>query len=247
MILPRVIQASLPRDSRVPERLHQRQLSYRVRRTQSSIISFSEPQNEERASGPLAAKIPIDPALVYNQPVTTKPPVDPVPARKAHAAVLPSKVSVDLSQVFNKTGIYTEGNPFDSDSSLDRVGSAFPAETLGRAAVWDGATFPLGPPNSPNAVTRRIIPLPAGRFNALKMLAMAVEGDQKSQVFTLTYADATSSRFSQSLSDWYTPEQFSGESEAALTPGRLWRQGRSHISPLWLFVPSRLEENRPHY
>jgi hypothetical protein len=111
MILPRVIQASLPRDSRVPERLHQRQLSYRVRRTQSSIISFSEPQNEERASGPLAAKIPIDPALVYNQPVTTKPPVDPVPARKAHAAVLPSKVSVDLSQVFNKAGIYTEGTP----------------------------------------------------------------------------------------------------------------------------------------
>ncbi len=139
--------------------------------------------------------------------------------------MLPSKVSVDLSQAYNATGIYTEGTAFDSNSSLDQVGNAFPAEVLGAAKVWDGVTFSLGPANAPDAVTSRIIALPAGRFEALKMLALGVEGDQESQVFTVTYADGTSSFFSQSLSDWYTPEKFSGESEAALTPYRLEGDG----------------------
>ena len=174
---------------------------------------------------PLPPKMPIDPSSAHSAALPPKAPVDPSPAHKPHTAMLPSKVSVDLSQAYNATGIYTEGTPFDSNSSLDQVGNAFPAEVLGAAKVWDGVTFSLGPANAPDAVTSRIIALPAGRFDALKMLALGVEGDQESQVFTVTYADGTSSFFSQSLSDWYTPEKFSGESEAALTPYRLEGDG----------------------
>jgi hypothetical protein len=48
-----------------------------------------------------------------------------------------------------------------------------------------------------------------------------VNGDQESQVFRVTYSDGTSTDFSQSLSDWYTPANFSGESDVAVTPYRL--------------------------
>ena len=87
--------------------------------------------------------------------------------------------------------------------------------------VWDTVKFTLGPANAPNAVTSRTIPLAGGKFDRLNMLAVAVEGDQESQVFTVTYSDGTFSSFYQSLSDWYTPEHFSGEAQAAVTPYRL--------------------------
>ena len=147
-------------------------------------------------------------------------------SRPPAVAVLPNKARVrpltrlvDLSAAYNVRGIYTEGTRFDS--GLDRVGAAFSAETLGRTMVWDTVKFSFGPANAPNAVTGRTIPLAAGRFDRLKMLAVAVEGDQESQVFTVTYSDGTFSSFYQSLSDWYTPENFSGESQAAVTPYRL--------------------------
>jgi serine/threonine protein kinase len=176
-------------------------------------------------SGPPPPKMLVDPSPAYRAPLPPKVLVDPALAHKAHTPILPSKVSVDLSRDYNATGIYTEGTAFDSNSSLDRVGNALPAEVLGAAIAWDGVTFSLGPANTADAVTSRIIALPAGRFNALKMLALGVEGDQESQVFTVTYTDGMSSLFSQSVSDWYTPEKFNGESEAALTPYRLEGHG----------------------
>ena len=137
----------------------------------------------------------------------------------------PQKRPVDLSPAYNANGIYTEGTGFRANYSLDQVGNAFPAERIGATITWDGATFSLGPPNVPNAVTSRTIRMPAGRFDGLKMLALGVNGDQESQPFTITYADGTSSSFTQSVSDWYTPENFRGESEAAVVPYRLTGNG----------------------
>ena len=45
------------------------------------------------------------------------------------------------------------------------------------------------------------------------LLATGVEGNQKSQVFTVTYTDGTSTKFTQSLSDWFTPQKYTGENE----------------------------------
>jgi hypothetical protein len=118
-------------------------------------------------------------------------------------------------------GIYTEGTAFPSDASIDHVGNAFAAERLKDTMVWDRVSFSLGPANAPDAVTSRTISLPDGNFDGLKMLAMGVNGDQESQVFRVTYSDGTSTDFSRSLSDWYTPENFSGESDVAVTPYRL--------------------------
>jgi DNA-binding winged helix-turn-helix (wHTH) protein len=140
---------------------------------------------------------------------------------------------VDLSAAYNVRGIYTEGTSFDS--GLDRVGTAFPAETLGHTMVWDAVKFTFGPANAPNAVTRRTVPLAGGKFDRLNMLAVAVEGDQESQVFTVTYSDGTFSSFYQSLSDWYTPEHFSGESQAAVTPYRLSGSGDRDNRTFYLY------------
>ena len=161
---------------------------------------------------------PVEPAEISPAHDATK---TPAPARPK-----PLNRPVNLSTVYNASAIYTEGTAFSSRSSIDQVGSALPDELLKATIKWGGATFFFAPPNAPNAVTSQTILLPKGRFDGLKMLALGVNGNQESQVFTLTYADGTSSSFTQSLSDWYTPENFPGESEAVLLPYRLTGDGR---------------------
>ena len=166
------------------------------------------PSEEPRPQS--VSKAGLDPATALG-PAAKLSPLKPLSRNRA----------VDLSLEYNATGIYTEGTAFSSDASLDRVGFAYPAEVLKAAKIWDGVTFSLGPANAHDAVTSGTIELPAGKFGGLKMLAVGVNGDQESQVFRVTYSDGTSTDFSQSLSDWYTPENFSGESDVAVTPYRL--------------------------
>jgi len=165
--------------------------------------------SEERRSQSVS-KARLDPAPALGPAAKPNPPKS-----------LPRSRAVDLSPEYNATGVYTEGTAFPSDASLDHVGYALPAEVLKAAKVWDGVTFSLGPANARDAVTSGTIALPAGKFDGLKMLAVGVNGDQESQVFRVTYSDGTSTDFSQSLSDWYTPENFRGESDVAVTPYRL--------------------------
>jgi alpha-mannosidase len=139
--------------------------------------------------------------------------------------VLKGTLPIDLSPSYNRTGIYTDGSTFASNASLDEGGFAYSAELLGTKQVWDGVVFNLGPANAPDAVTSQTIALPAGNFDSLKMLAVGVEGNQELQDFTVIYSDGTSSPFSQSLSDWYAPRNFSGESPAAVMPYRLQGDG----------------------
>jgi hypothetical protein len=46
------------------------------------------------------------------------------------------------------------------------------------------------------------------------MLATGVNGNQASQPFIVTYTDGTTSTFTQSLSDWFTPQSYAGEAAA---------------------------------
>jgi hypothetical protein len=65
-----------------------------------------------------------------------------------------------------------------------------------------------------DAVTGASIPLPAGQFTSLKMLATAVNGNQRGQSFTVTYTDGTKSTVAQGLSDWFAPANYPGETTA---------------------------------
>jgi hypothetical protein len=77
--------------------------------------------------------------------------------------------------------------------------------------------------------------LPTGKFVALKMLAAGVEGNQEAQDFTVTYSDASSTSFSQSLSDWFTPQNFSGESTAVIMNYRLAGDGSKDSSRFHIY------------
>ena len=56
--------------------------------------------------------------------------------------------------------------------------------------------------------------MPSGGYGALTLLATGVNGNQAGQPFTVTYTDTTQATFTQSISDWYTPQNYSGESTA---------------------------------
>jgi hypothetical protein len=117
--------------------------------------------------------------------------------------------------------MYKKGSKFEPSASLDGGGYALAAETLGLEQVGDGVIFKLGPANAPDAVTSRMIQLPAGKYTSVRLLATAVEGNQTEQSFNVSYADGTSSSFNQSLSDWAGSARFRGESAAVDVPYRI--------------------------
>jgi predicted alpha-1,6-mannanase (GH76 family) len=128
---------------------------------------------------------------------------------------------VDLSSLMNVAGIYTDGTSFASNGGLDGGGAAYSANLLGNQAgasnlVVNGVNFSLYPANSNNAIygTGQAIPLPAGHFSALQILGTGVYGDQTAQTITVTYTDGSTRSFTQSFSDWFTPQGYPGEFEA---------------------------------
>ena len=54
----------------------------------------------------------------------------------------------------------------------------------------------------------------------MEILGNAVNGNLTSQKFIVTYTDNTTTTFTQSVSDWYTPQTYTGESIAKTTAYR---------------------------
>jgi alpha-mannosidase len=144
-------------------------------------------------------------------------------------------VPVDLSSAYNVGAIHIDGSAFAPADSADGEGFAYSKEALGSTQLWDGVLFNLGPANAPDAVTDRTISLPPGKFSSLSFLATGLEGNQESQVFTITYADGTSSSVTQSLSDWYEPSGYKGESQAVVMPYRLVADGAKDNRTFYLY------------
>jgi alpha-mannosidase len=151
------------------------------------------------------------------------------------SAIKTGTVAVDLSSTYNVKAIYADGTGFTPEASADGEGFAYSKEALGATPVWDGVSFNLGPANVPDVVTGKTVALPAGKFATLKILAAGVEGGQEAQAFTITYADGTSSSVTQSLSDWYEPSGYKGESEAVVAPYRLEEDGSRDNRTFYLY------------
>ena len=117
-----------------------------------------------------------------------------------------SGTAVNLSSAYNLYGFYMDAaeSTITSTNSLDGVGYAYSANLLNSGLDLNGVQFTLGAPNQPNAVygTGTPITLPAGNFATLQLLATGIEGPQTSQTVTVTYADNSTSTFTQSFSDW---------------------------------------------
>lgn len=126
--------------------------------------------------------------------------------------------SASLTTFYNRAGIYTDGTPFTNPPTggIDGNGYAYSGTLLGGSQIWTNTMFNFGPLNATNVVSgaNQTIPLPAGNYSRLRLLATAVNGSQPSQLFVVTYTDATTATFVQGLSDWFSPQNYAGESKA---------------------------------
>lgn len=133
-------------------------------------------------------------------------------------AVANTAASAALASYYNRAGIYTDGTTFTNPATggMDGGGAAYSATLLGSSLIWSNVMFNFGPANATNVIsgTGQILTLPAGHYSALRMLATGVQGNQASQPFAVTYSDASFTTFSQGLSDWYTPQNYTGETKA---------------------------------
>lgn len=133
---------------------------------------------------------------------------------------------VDLSSEFNLYGIYTDGSVYTT-GGLDGQGYSYSANLLGASRVLNGVLFDLGPANEPDAIgcNGQSVSLPTGKYSYLTLLASGINGDQASETITVTYTDGTSSKFTQSFSDWFTPQSYSGEYESVAMAYRNFDNG----------------------
>jgi len=118
-------------------------------------------------------------------------------------------------------GIYNQSSGIVSDGTtfvggIDGVGSAYSANLLGTSLVWNAVSFSFGPANGADVISGagQTIELTAAQASAVALLALAVNGAQTSQVFVVNYTDGTTASFTQSISDWFVPAQYAGESIA---------------------------------
>jgi len=132
-----------------------------------------------------------------------------------YAAAINSAVGGAASGPYNQSsGIVGDGTAFSG--GVDGVGNAYSANLLGTSLVWNGVSFTFGPANGADVISSsgQTIALTAAHAASVSLLALAVNGAQTSQVFVVTYTDGTTTRFTQSISDWFSPAHFAGESIA---------------------------------
>jgi len=123
-----------------------------------------------------------------------------------------ASTAVPATTAYNVNGIYRDGRTFPQTGGLDDDGNAYSSNLLGASVTWNGTTFTFGPANNPDAWQNTTITLPAGSFSTLEILAAAVNGNLPSQTFIVTYTDGTTTILTQSVSDWFTPQGYPGES-----------------------------------
>jgi len=143
-------------------------------------------------------------------------------------------VSVALTSFTNVDAIANTGASVQN-GGIDGRGNAYAEALLGASIAWDGATFALGGAGTTDAVSATIVPLPAGNYSGLSVLGTAVNGDQVNQTFVVTYTDGTTTTLTQSMSDWFTPAGYAGESQAAQMAYRILSSGAVDDGPFNLY------------
>ena len=145
---------------------------------------------------------------------------------------------VNLSPAYNINAMVMDGLPFSGgglDGGLNGSSTAYSANLIGVQQTIGGALFYFGPANAPDAVSAKTVLLAAGQYSAISLLATGVNGSQVAQVFKVIYTDGTSSTFTQNLSDWFTPQTFSGETKAMTMYYRDNGQGQRDNRTFYLY------------
>lgn len=120
--------------------------------------------------------------------------------------------SLDIGD--NVVGIATDGTAF-SGGGFDGDGNAYSWEALGSSPTlaWNGLNFQLGGPNQPECTPAlgQTIAVPQGSYTQLNLAGAAVNGSQQNQQITLTFTDASTVTWTQSFSDWGSPQTYGHE------------------------------------
>jgi hypothetical protein len=144
-------------------------------------------------------------------------------------------ISVNLSTSENVFGIGSLGAAV-SGGGLDGGGYVYASNLLGTSITWSNATFALGAAGVADALSSVTVPLPAGNYAHVMLLATGANGNQATQKFVVTYTDGTTTTITQSLSDWFTPQNYSGESIVSTMPYRVTSTGgTSSNGPFYLY------------
>jgi hypothetical protein len=138
-----------------------------------------------------------------------------------------------LASASNVQAIVGDGTPVTS-GGIDSGGTAYSATLIGSLVTWSGSSFSFGTPTNLNGVSNSTVSLPAGNFSTLKILATAVNGTQVNQTFVVTYTDGTTTTIQQSLSDWFYPQNYAGESIVLTMTYRLALNGTADTGPVYL-------------
>lgn len=154
-------------------------------------------------------------------------------------ALATDPVTVSLASWFNRAGMYTDGTTFTNPATggLDGGGAAYSASLLTGSLIWTNTLFSFGPANVTNVISTagQTITLPVGHYSLLRMLATGIQGNQASQTFSVHYTDSTASSFVQSLSDWFTPQNYTGESKAVTMGHRNSSNGTKDNRTFYLY------------
>jgi hypothetical protein len=118
---------------------------------------------------------------------------------------------VPLTGSVDVDGIVANGSAVPN-KGLDNDGYAYSATLVGASLSWNGNTYAFGSAGVADAVSNTTIALPAGNYTTLSLLGTAVNGNRANQTFTVNYSDGSSTNFTQSMSDWFTPQNYAGES-----------------------------------
>jgi hypothetical protein len=145
-----------------------------------------------------------------------------------------TSVSVSLASADNVNAIVSNGSAVPN-GGLDGQGYAYSGTLIGTSIVWSGSSFTLGAAGALNAINSKTITLPAGNYTSLKLLGTAIAGNQPNQTFLVAYTDGTTSTFTQSLSDWFTPQNYAGESTELTMAYRLTATGATGTGPCYLY------------
>jgi hypothetical protein len=143
-------------------------------------------------------------------------------------------VSVPLSTYYNVNGIYSPSSTYNT-GGFDNDGYSYSTTTLGSTVVWNGLTFDIGPPNSPDAVWGKTITLPAGKYTNLYMLGAMVNNIAPDQTFTVTYTDGTKSVLHQNMSDWFNAAGWPGESVVNCSEARNFDDGTTQADSVCVY------------
>jgi hypothetical protein len=132
-------------------------------------------------------------------------------------------VTADLTALYNVTaaGVYLQPT---NGVGIDRLGDTLDNEQFYEQPVSE-LLLSIPAPNQLDAVANVTVPLPQGTYSSLRLLGLAVRGNQINQSLTINYKDGTHSTLVQSFSDWHTSQKFAHESVAVAMPYRLDSKG----------------------